>query len=47
MEDDEEKTFTYDANYEGTVGSQFKATSYREAPDGTHQQPIAWKISKY
>ena len=47
MEDDEEKTFTYDANYEGTVGSQFKVTSYREAPDGTHQQPIAWKISKY
>ena len=47
MEDDEEKTFTYDANYEGTVGSQFKVTSYREAPDGTHQQPIAWKVSKY
>ena len=40
-----DKTFSHDANYTGATNTQFQVTSYRQS--GTTQQPVPWKISKY
>ena len=42
---DNSKTFGYQGNALGSA--QFQVKSYRQAPDGFTQQPVAWKISKY
>ena len=42
---DNSKTFDYKGNALGSA--QFQVKSYRQAPDGTTPQPVAWKISNY
>ena len=42
---DNSKTFDSQGNALGSA--QFQVKSYRQAPDGTTQQPVAWKISNY
>ena len=42
---DNSKTFDYQGNALGSA--QFQVKSYRQTPDGTTQQPVPWKISKY
>ena len=42
---DNSQTFDYQGNALGSA--QFQVISYRQAPDGTTPQPVAWKISKY
>ena len=49
---DYQLTLTYDYltfDYQGSAWgySQVQVQSYRQASDGTHQQPVPWKISKY
>ena len=42
---DNSKTFDSQGNALGSA--QFQVKSYRQAPDGTTPQPVAWKISNY